>query len=299
MKRWTRTLIIGLSVFLSAGAVHAAEPDKEVFLFALVPERNIFEQEKKYKILCEYLCDRLSVKVDFAVLSSYEEVMEQMTEGKAQGGVMGSYLAAHTMARHGMIPLIRPEWNSGRSYYSSKIFKAADSEITRDVRSWDGKTIALVNRHTSAGFFYPLALLRENGITDPDNFFSKMIFTGSHDAPVWMVARGLADLGAAKDSIFEETLRKKPELRDRVQVLYTGGNFPDATFMVTSKVLPAIRDALVNAFLGMDSTTEGRNVLSRFGAQRFILSPAGDYADVERVVKESGFDIREMWVEEQ
>jgi len=304
LKRWIRALIIGLSIFgwsvlLPPVAVQAAEQDQDTFLFVLVPERNIFEQEKKYRILCEYLCDRLSINVDFAVLSSYEDVMKQIVDGKAQGGVMGSFLAAHTMAKHGMVPLVRPEWLSGRSYYSSRVFKRAGTALTRDVRSWKGKSIALVNRHTSAGFFFPLALLKENGVDDPDDFFSKIVFTGSHDAPVWMVARGLADLGAAKDSIFDETLRKRPELKDQIEVLYSGGHFPDATFMVSPRVLPALRDALINAFLDMDSTPDGKNVLSRFGAKRFILSPPGDYGDVHRVVKESGFDILDVWVEDQ
>jgi len=302
LKRWTRALatgltVFGLSVFLSTSVVQAAEKDKETFLFALVPERNIFEQEKKYNILCEFLCDRLSGKVDFKVLPSYEDVMEQMVDGRVQGGVLGSFLAAHSMAKHGMIPLVRPEWLSGRSHYSSRVFKRTGTDLTQDVGSWKGKSIAMVNRHTSAGFFYPLAILKENGIADADGFFSKIVFTGSHDAPVWMVARGLTDLGAAKDSIFEETLRKRPELGEKIEVLYSGGHFPDATFMVSPKVPSALREAITNAFLDMDSTFEGKKVLNRFGANRFILSSPGDYGDVQRVVKEAGFDIHDMWTE--
>lgn len=304
LKRWIRSLAAALSVLgfwtlLSAGPVAASETGTDTFLFALVPERNIFEQEQKYKILCNYLGDRLSMRVDFKVFKSYEDVMEQMVEGKAQGGVLGSFLAAHTMARHGMIPLVRPQWLSGRSHYSSRLFKGAGLDLTRDVTSWKGKSVALVNRHTSAGYFFPLAVLRENGVTDPEGFFSRMIFTGSHDATVWMVARGLADLGVAKDSIFEEILRKRPELRDKVEVLYSGGNFPDATFMAGTWVPPALRENIANAFLDMDSTSEGRSVLSRFGATRFVPSPPGDYSDVQRVVREAGFDIRDMWTEGQ
>jgi len=298
LKRWTRTLALISLVLLIAGSAQAAAQERETFLFTLVPERNIFEQEKKYKLLCDYLCDRLSMNVDFAVLKGYEDVMQQMVDGRAQGGVLGSFLAAHSMAEHGMIPLVRPEWMSGRSHYSSKVFKRAGTDLTRDVKSWKGKSIALVNRHTSAGFFFPLALLKENGIDDPADFFSNITYTGSHDAPVWMVARGLADLGAAKDSIFEETVGKRPELGDKVEVLYSGGHFPDATFMVSTKVLPALREAIINAFLDMDSTPEGRSVLSRFGAKKFILSSPEEYEDVYRVVRKAGFDIHDMWTED-
>jgi len=296
LKKWIRILTVVVLALLAAGPVPAADQEKETIRLVLVPERNIFDQEKKYRLLSDYLNKHLPFHLVFDVLSGYEEVMDQIVKEQAHGGIVGSFLVAHGVEEHDMTPLVRPEWISADSYYRSYIFKQAGSKLTKDVHSWKGTAIALVNRHTSAGYFFPMALLKREGVDDPEGFFSNIIFTGSHDAPVWMVARGLADIGAAKDIVFEETLRKRPELREKVEVLHVGGRFPDATLVVGPNVPDSVRNTLQSAFLDMDSTFEGKKVLNRFGAAKFIHSPIDDYGDVYQVVKDAGFNIHDMWV---
>ena len=81
-----------------------------------------------------------------------------------------------------------------------------------------------------------------------------------------------------------------------MEILYSGGNFPDATVAVTKEVPPDIRKRITDVFLNMDGTAEGRDVLKKFGAQRFIPSPPSDYADVIRTVTAGGFDLRKLTV---
>ena len=292
-------LILAALLIMKPFPAIAGEGGIRTLRFILVPERNIFRQEEKYRKLCDYLCSHLSpVKVLFEVAKSYEEVMSQMEDGRAQGGVLGSFLAVHGMEKHGFVPLVRPVWLSGDSYYRSYVFKKTGSGLTRDISTWKGKSIAMANRSTSAGFFFPMALVKTGGIDDPEAFFSKLFFTGSHDASIWMVAKGLADLGAAKNTVFDETMKIKPELGGQVEILYSGGHFPDDTVTVIREVPSALREKIIEVFLHMDATAEGREVLKRFGARRFIPSPPADYADVIKIVKAGGFDLQKLKVVE-
>ncbi len=267
----------------------AQEP--QTLRIALVPERNVFEQERKYRILCDYLCGKVGLTFEFEVMRDYEDVMLAIETNQVAGGVLGSFLMAHGMARHGFVPLARPVWKTGESTYSSYIFKQSGAPLTKDVSTWRGKSFAFANRHTSAGYFFPLALLKKNGVHRGENHFSSVQVTGSHDTAVWMVASGLADLGATKNTIFEEMMSRREGLIDRIQVLYTGGKFPDATFMVNSQVPVELRNRVREVLLGLSSDPEGVAVLESFGADRFIPSNREDYDDVFRVVKEAGFDI--------
>lgn len=299
MRKCSSFIILILAVLIMVKPLPAVadEGGIKTIRLVLVPERNIFRQEEKYRELRDYLYGHLKpVKIRFEVMKSYKEVMIQMEDGRAQGGVLGSFLTVHGMERHEFVPLVRPVWLSGDSYYHAYIFKKTGSKPTRDISTWKGLSIAMASRNTSAGFFFPMALLKTWGASDPEAFFSKIIFTGSHDASIWMVANGMADLGAAKSTVFEETLKEKPELNGQVEILYSGGNFPDDTLVVTQEVLPALREKITKVFLHMDSTAEGREVLKKFGARRFIPSPPADYADVIKTVKAGGFDLRKLKV---
>ncbi|UCF30051.1 MAG: phosphate/phosphite/phosphonate ABC transporter substrate-binding protein [bacterium] len=294
MRRSSRYPAAAVFLAVLLAAVPSAAQQPKVFRIVLVPERNIFDQEQKYRNLCDHLCSVLPVRVVFEVLQGYEEVMVEIETGTAQGAVLGSFLMAHGIARHDFIPLARPAWNTGDSFYRSYIFKRTQSPITEDVGSWKGKSFAFANRHTSAGYFFPLAVLRDQGVQRGEDHFSKVQVTGSHDTAVWVVASGLADIGAAKSTVFDEMMASRPGLADKIQVLRTGGRFPDATFVVNPRVEAEMRDALKNALLDLSTTPQGKAVLERFGASRFVPSEAGDYDDVFRVIEAAGFDIYKL-----
>jgi len=298
LSRVVLTVAVAVVLALPVPAVsEEAKKEEKKIKVVLVPERNIFNQQSKYLTMRDYISSILPVNIEFHVLKDYEEVMEVLEIGEADAGVLGSFLMVHGMVNHDLIPLARPVWNSGESVYQSVIFTRVGSTVTKDIKTWEGRSFAFANRHTSAGFYYPLYLMRANGIKkDPWDFFSEMKEAGSHDAALWMVSNNLADIGAAKDTIFRETIRKNPELEDLIKVLYTGGKFPDATFAVTSSMDPALRESLKQALLGMHNSPEGIEVLDEFGAKKFIPSPQDDYSTVIDIVEKAGFDINKISV---
>ncbi len=293
LRKWSRVVLtVAVAAVLALPVSSTSDEVKKNIQVVLVPERNIFNQQSKYMTMCDYICSILPVKLEFHVLKDYEDVMEALENGEAEAGVLGSFLMVHGMTRHGFIPLVRPVWKSGESNYHSVIFTKVGSKVTKDIKTWEGRSFAFANRHTSAGFFFPLYIMRSEGIKkEPWDFFSEMMRTGSHDAALWTVSNGLADIGAAKNTVFQETMRKNPELNEIIEILYAGGKFPDATFAVTAGMDPAIREALKQTLLEMHNSPEGRKVLDKFGAKKFIPSPPEDYNGVLEVVEKAGFDI--------
>jgi phosphonate transport system substrate-binding protein len=285
-----------LIVFLLAGASQALAADYKDIRLVLVPERNIFTQERKYRKMCDYLCDKIPGEVTFEVLKSYKDVMAEIEAGKAQGGFLGSFVALHGIVKHDFIPLVRPEWLSGKSTYGGVIFTNARSDISKDIRTWEGREIALASRHTSAGYFYPLAHVKKSGIEGGETIFGEVVFAGSHDAAIWMVSKGAADMGAAKNTVFEETLKRKPELKSQLRVLYEGGAYPDSTLVVRPDLPANIRGALKEVLLTMHDSPDGVKVLERFGARRFINTEPEHFKPVRKVVRDAGFDINRIRV---
>ena len=294
MKKWNKAAVVIFIFFLAgSGLARVAKGDGPLRI-VLVPERNIFEQQRKYQNLCDYMGKLLPVDIRFEVLKGYREVLLALKERKAEGAFMGSFVAAYGIDNFGLIPLVRPVWPSGESHYSSYIFKRSGLPVTRDVTTWRGRSFVFVGPHTSAGYFFPLSLLLKNGVKEPGEFFSRVQFAGSHDAAVWMVANGMADMGAAKNTVFEEYRKRRPEFGDRLEILYTGGHFPDSTLVVRSDLQQELREAIRTVFLRMDSNREGQGVLKMFGAMKFVGTSPVEFGDVRRTVAQSGFDITSM-----
>ncbi|UCF88947.1 MAG: phosphate/phosphite/phosphonate ABC transporter substrate-binding protein [bacterium] len=294
MNRWIRTAGLLLAVLLIGTSLAQAAREKETFRIVLVPERNIFEQQRKYRKLCDYTCTLLPLDITFDVLKGYEEVLLALKEGKANGAFMGSFVAAYGIDNYGFVPLVRPVWPSGESHYSSYIFKRSDLPLTRDIANWKGRSFVFSGPHTSAGYYFPLSLLRSNGVAEPGEFFSSVQFAGSHDAALWMVANDMADLGAAKSTIYLEFTKRNPELGEKVEVLYSGGRYPDATLVVLPSIPREVRESLRSVFLTMDTNPEGRETLRMFGALKFINTQPGDFDGVRQVVEGSGMKIDQI-----
>ena len=108
-----------------------------------------------------------------------------------------------------------------------------------------------------------------------------------------------ADIGAAKNTVFEGFTKRKPELRDKLEILYTGGYFPDSTLVVSADLPLEVRESIREVFLRMDSQQLGKEVLKMFGAKKFVRTTSDEYADVRQVVTGSGYNIKTLVILEK
>ncbi len=293
MRKFPRTLCLAL-ILLTGPFPARAVSGGDFLRIVSAPERNLFVQERQFQVLCEYVCSHLPVPMKVEVLESYRAVLNALSAGEAHGGFLGSFSGAYGIEKFGLVPLVRPQWLSGETHFRSYVFTRSGLSLTRDVGTWKGAPIVFVSPLTTSGYFFPLALLRRAGITEPGTFFSRVQFSGSHDAAIWMVANGMADLGAVKGTIFEESLLNRPDMKKKLKVLYKGGQFPDSTLMVAPGVPREVREALRTVFLRMADNPEGVASLRKFGARKFVRATREDYASVRSVVKECGYDLADL-----
>ncbi len=269
-----------------------APPAGPAITFALLPERNVFEQKKRYQPLKEYLTTAVGRPVVFKLLDNYQLIFSEILERRVDGGFFGSMNGAIAQLKGGVEILARPVDLAGVSTYSGYIFTRADTRITKDPATWKGKNFALVNKATTAGYLYPLSLLRLSGYQgDPERFFARMSFTGSHDAAILAVFNGEADFGACKNTIYEEYVRLHPEIQRSVSVLSESAQVPSNGLGVRPDFDPELKRKLREALLAMHTREDGQRALRQFQAQRFIETSARDYQPVFDMARQAGLDL--------
>lgn len=240
-----------------------------ILTIAILPEQNVFEQKKRYKPLAEYLSGKLDMNVKIKLLDSYGSIYDEIRNKSIDGAFFGSFNYVMVRARADIVPIARPVEIGEKSNYRGIIFARRDSGLTDDVRTWKGKRIALVHEVTTAGYIFPRWYLKKQGINSFGKYFGKIIFAGSHDAAILSVLKGQADIGAAKDLIFDKLVSENPLLKKEIVILARSIEVPSNSLCVRGDLDSLTKEILKRSLLTMHNTPEGIKALRSLNAVRF------------------------------
>jgi phosphonate transport system substrate-binding protein len=257
----------------------------------LIPEQNVFLQMERYRPIAEYIRERTGVEIRFTILSRYGNIIDSFTSQDMDGAFWGSFTGALAIQKLGIEPIVRPLWQDGTSSYHGHVFVRKDSGI-ENVRDMKGKTIAFVERATTAGYVFPMAYLREHGVGDLDAYFKEYYFAGSHDATIIAVLDGKADVGCAKNTIYSLVAGRDPRVEDELVILAESPTVPSNGLAIRRDLAPATKAALRDVLLGMAADPIGQKVLEAFGAIRFIPTTKKDFRPVFAIAERAGIDLK-------
>ncbi len=290
MKMMKHFLLIAVLAAILNPIPSFSEENQKQLLIGLIPEMNVFKQKERFRLLGEYLSRKTGVKVDFTILSRYGNIIERFNAEHMDGAFFGSFTGALAIRKLGVVPLARPVNLDNTSTYRGYLFVKKNSGI-RNARDMKGKRMAFVEKATTAGYIFPRAFLRENGITDIDHYFSDVFFAGSHDAAIQAVLSGKADIGAAKHSMYDRVRREDLRVDRDLVVIAESPWVPSNGLCVRKGLSEPLKQKLKRALLGINSDPEGENILKAFGALKFIENTAKDYDPVFELAKRAGIDI--------
>ena len=287
----TAACLLALLFTLPAWGGRAAEQSEELLL-GIEPEHNIFDQMERYRYLAAYLSNQLGVKVNLTIMSRYGEVIKRFRALRLDGAFLTSYTAHLGIRELDLEPVANPVNLNGESTAQGLIFVRQDSGI-RDTRDMRGKSIVFVDPATMEGYLFPLAYFRRQGVTDTSRFFSRFYFSGSHASTIFAVLDGRADIGSAKNTVFNRLVQSDPSISQELRIIARSPKVPEVTLCITKEAGQGMRERLSAVLLNMDRTAEGRQVLAKFEALRFIPSERSEFDIIEQMAQEARESIAE------
>jgi phosphonate transport system substrate-binding protein len=259
-------------------------------LIGLVPEQNIFSQMERYQPIADYLSAKIGVRVKLIILPSYGDIVEDFTTGGMDGAFLGSLTYTLLHDKLGVEVVARPLGLNGASTYRGVIFSREDSGIKK-AQDMRGKRFAFVDKASAAGYLLPLAYFRSHGIKDYRRYFRETYFTGTHEDAVEDVLNGRADIGAAKNSVLRRFAAKDPSIANKLHFIAYSPEFPESSFAVRKDLNGDIKNKLRDALLNMDNDPEGRSILTRFSAQKFLVTTDEDFQPLYQYMRELGITL--------
>ena len=288
VRSFLRSLIACLFiclVFSAAMPVVAFGQPKEL-LFGIEPEHNIFDQMERYRYLADYLSDQLGVKVKLTIMSRYGEVIKRFKTLKLDGAFLSSYTATMGIKKLHLEPVANPVNLNGEATSHGYIFVRKDSGIS-SILDMEGSNIVFVDPATMEGYLFPLAFLKQQGVKDINKFFHRYYFSGSHVSAIFAVLDGRADIGAAKDTFYNNLVKNDPSIEQELEIIARSPKVPEVTLCIKSDIAQYLRERLSSVLLDMDKTPAGKMALQQFRAERFVKSNKADFVIIEKMAQEA------------
>lgn len=190
-RRDALTLLAGMAV---VGCGKQNRP--RTLRIAMSAIENEADRTARYVPLRMYLERKLAVQVEIRTAADYAGVIEAVRAGHVDVAYVGAaaYAQAWQVTNGNVLPLAASLNEAGQAGYYSVIEVAAGTAY-RNVTDLRGRIIAFADPNSTSGFLAPSYFLRAEGV-DPDTFFSKTVFAGTHEATILAVVRGTADAGA-------------------------------------------------------------------------------------------------------
>ena len=299
MHRLSIPLFFLLIIMLAAGCERTealfpekkgAQPEvKKTLHIGLIPEQNIFKQMERYEPVVNYLSKKTDVTIRLTVLPRYGNIINNFVSTGLDGAFFGSFSYALAHKKLGVEVLARPLALNGTSTYHGLIFVRKDSGI-KSIREMERKRFAFVDKATTAGYLLPCAYFQEHGV-NYKTYLKESYFTGTHEDAIFDVLNRKADIGAAKNTVYERLAASDDRIKKELLILERSPDVPENGLAVRKDLDGSLKKKLRGALLAMHEDPEGAAILKAFGAQRFIETSDSDYQPVYRYAREIGLDL--------
>jgi phosphonate transport system substrate-binding protein len=270
----------GLALFTGPAAAQT-----QTLRVSAIPDENPTELLRKFKPLGAYLEKETGMKVAWTPVNDYPAVVEGLAGGRIDLAWLGGFTFVQVRHRTGnAIPIAqRAEDEKFISRYIVPVNSPAKS-----LQDLKGKTFAFGSPSSTSGHLMPRYFLLKDGI-NPDKDFSRIAFSGAHDATVAFVASGRADAGVLNASVLDRLIEKGDANAKAVRVLATTPPYYDYNWTVRGNLDPAVVKKLTAAFLKLDPATQAhKEILDLQRASKFIPTKPENYKGIEDAARAAG-----------
>ena len=191
----TRRTLLGVAAAAVLAGPAAAQDWKAKYpelVYAIIPAENASGVVDRWTPFVTYLSKELGTKVTLRIANDYAAVIEGQRAGNIHIAQYGPSSYARAFQTGAKIEPFAIETNvDGTKGYHSVLWVKASSPVQK-IEDLQGKNLCLVDPNSTSGNNVPRFAMNKMNI-DPDKFFSKVVYSGSHENAVIAVNQGTCD----------------------------------------------------------------------------------------------------------
>lgn len=194
-----RRHLIGAAPLLALPGLATAQPAWRArfheIVYAVVPAENARGVTERYTPFVEYLTRELGIRVTLRIANDYAAVIEGQRAGNIHLAFFGPAAFARALMTGAPIEAFAHDINRDGSlgYYS--VFYVRANSPFQNIQDLRGRNLGLVDPNSTSGNMVPRFALHRMNIT-PEQFFGRVVYTGSHENAVIALQQGTVDVAA-------------------------------------------------------------------------------------------------------
>ncbi len=287
---WTAATVFSLG--LSGQVLAAAECENpDALTFAIIPTEETVAELQLYKPVTDRLAEMTGKKIQFFMPTSYASVVEGMLSGFVHVGVLGPYTYVIANAKDPNIEVFatyakRPGHlqEEGPGYRGVLVTKKGSKFTT--IESLKGTVLGLTDPGSTSGNLMPRVVFSETVGMGLDKYFSKVVYTGSHELSTVAVHQGKVDAAFVATHRFDNVVDKGEVKLDEFNVLWKSDPIPQDPFVYLNTLCDDIKKNIEDTFLGLKDQPGAKKFLDNVKSNTFVRMTSADY-DIIRALKKA------------
>ena len=271
-------ITLGLVLGAQSLCANPAEWPKEVN-FGVIPVAGATSVKDTFGELSSYLEKKLGVKVNLQTAGDYAGVITAMQHNHVQIAYFGpeSYVQAQKRANAEILAVEIGEETGLPGYYGMIITKKDSGLNTlEDIK---GKKWAFTSSNSTSGTLVPTVMFYKKNIK-PEEYFSKVLYSGGHEASILSVKAGNVDAASTNNLDFNRGLGRNWS-KDDFNIIWQSELIPGSPVTARADLPASFKKAVKDALLSYDDK-EG---LSKLKLKGFAETKDSDYDSVRDLIK--------------
>ncbi|SFR39312.1 phosphonate transport system substrate-binding protein [Marinobacter gudaonensis] len=270
----------------------AASASAETFVFTAIPDEDETKLVERFRGVADYLEGELNVDVRYIPVKSYAAAVSAFRNNQVQlawfGGLSGVQARRLVPGSEAIAQGVEDE--AFQTYFiantSTGIEPAGElAELESDLK---GKTFTFGSKGSTSGRLMPEFYIREVFGQQPEDFFSRVGFSGNHTRTLRLVEAGTYEVGALNFQVWEKELEDGNIDTDAVKVIWETPPYPDYQWTIRGDVDErfgeGFKQRVTEALLNLDDPA----LLESFPRSGFIPASNDDYEPIRRTAEEIG-----------
>jgi len=277
---------VDLSQRIPETEARAPKPSDKILTVAVAAMISPKETFAYYHEMLKYIGENAGgYKVNLIQRKTYGEVNDLLRKGRIDIAFICSGPYAIGKEKYGFEALATPVVRSEPFYQSYLIVnKTSNYSSLVDLR---GHIFAFTDPDSNTGALVPTYWLNQIGERS-SSFFSKVVYTYSHDNSIMAVAKGLVDGAAVDGHKWEYFAIRNPIHTSKTRIIRRSEPFGSPPLVAAAHVSDELKQKIRILMIKMHESPEGQSILKKLMIERFLASEEEWYnpvKDIYRVVQ--------------
>ncbi len=235
-----------------------------------------------YEEIIKYVGSKMGKEIDIVFTENYTTMSELVKKKQVMAAFVcsGPYVKNHD--EWGMELIVAPSLY-GNAYYYSYIIANKNSKIN-NLMDLKDKKFAFTDPESNTGKLAPSYELMKMH-KKPEKFFSKIIYTGSHDKSIEAVANNLVDGASVDHLIWEYINRKNSNITSRTKIIAKLGPYASPPLVAHPECNPEIKREIREILLNMHNSPSGKKILNKLLIDKFVIVHDSSYKSIRDMQK--------------